>query len=259
MSESASAHAHGAHGHAHHWEYSWAPMAAVFGTFLVLPLAFSAYFVYNNVLLAAIFAGLGAPLLIAGIAKWTAEGLAHKNLVEGVASVGLPIFIVSEIFIFLSLFATYWAMRLMADSWPPAGSPVMPVGLPLIMTALLVSSSITIHIGEEKLEHGDMGGFRSWLMITILLGLIFLGCTIYEYNHLFHVDFFPKTNAFSSVFFSVTGFHASHVLIGLCAFVVVLIPALSGKTNKTLVQCVSVYWHFVDIVWFFVVSQIYFW
>jgi cytochrome c oxidase subunit 3 len=255
MSDSASAHAHGGH----HWEWSWAPMAAVFGTFLVLPLAFSAYFVYNNTLLTAVFAGVGAPLLIAGVAKWVAEGISHKNLVEGVASVGLPIFIVSEIFIFLSLFATYWAMRLMADVWPPANTPVMPVGLPLIMTAILVTSSVTIHIGEEKLEHGDMGGFRTWLNLTLLLGFAFLGCTIYEYNHLFHIGFIPSTNAFSTVFFTVTGFHASHVLVGLCAFIAVLIPAMSGKTNKTFVQCVSVYWHFVDIVWFFVVSQIYFW
>lgn len=247
------------HDHAHHWEWSYAPFAAVLGIFLLLPLGFSAFFVYNSILLAAVFAGLGVPILLWGIAKWVHEGLTHKPLVSGLATSAMPIFIVSEIFIFLSLFATYWAMRLLADAWPPAGTPVMPVALPLIMTALLVSSSVTAHIAEEKLEHNDLGAFRTWLWYTLILGTAFLGCTIYEYNHLIHIGFIPSTNAFSTAFFSITGFHASHVLVGLGAFVAVLLPALGGKTNVTFMKTVSIYWHFVDIVWFFVVSQIYFW
>lgn len=247
------------HDHAHHWEWSYAPFAAVLGIFLLLPLGFSAFFVYHSTLLAAVFAGLGAPILLWGIAKWVHEGLTHKPLVSGLATSAMPIFIVSEIFIFLSLFATYWAMRLLADSWPPEGTPVMPVALPLIMTALLVGSSVTAHIAEEKLEHNDLGAFRTWLWYTLILGTAFLGCTIYEYNHLIHIGFIPSTNAFSTAFFSITGFHASHVLVGLGAFVAVLLPALGGKTNVTFMKSVSIYWHFVDIVWFFVVSQIYFW
>ena len=135
----------------------------------------------------------------------------------------------------------------------------MPAMLPLIMTALLVSSSLTIHKAEEKLEHGDIGSFRSWLIITIVLGSVFLGCTTFEYHHLISEEFVPKTNAFSMIFFTITGFHASHVFIGLASFIAVLIPALAGRTNKTFLTCVSIYWHFVDIIWFFVVSQIYFW
>lgn len=255
MSHASPSHAHTAH----HWEISTAPFLAVFGIFFLVPLTFSAYFVYESILLTILFAGIGTPLLIWGVAQWTSEGMSHVNLVPGVAAVGLPLFIVSEVFIFLSLFATYWTMRLMAPAWPPAGSPEMPVGLPLLMTALLVTSSVTIHMAEEKLAHQDMAGFRQWLIITIVLGAVFLGCTTYEYSHLIHTGFVPGTNAFSTSFFTITGFHASHVLLGLLAFVVVLIPALSGKTNKTFVECVSVYWHFVDIVWFFVVSQLYFW
>jgi cytochrome c oxidase subunit 3 len=254
----AESHAHHG-GHAHHWETSVAPMAIVGGVLFLVPSAFMSYFVYHDLKLAAIFAGIGAPLLLFGISKWVAEGLAHKNLVEGAAATGLPIFIISEICIFLSLFASYWMLRLFADTWPPAGTPEMAYDLPLLMTVLLVSSSVTIHVAEEKLAHGDLGGFRAWLVLTILLGSVFLGCTIYEYNHLLSHGFNPSTNAFSTAFFSITGFHASHVLVGLGAFLFVLIPALAGKTNKTFVLCTSVYWHFVDVVWFFVVSQIYFW
>jgi cytochrome c oxidase subunit 3 len=254
----AESHAHHG-GHEHHWETSVAPMAIVIGVICLVPMAFMSYFVYDDFKMMVTFAGIGAPVLLFGISKWVAEGLVYKNIVEGVAGVGLPLFIVSEICIFLSLFASYWMLRLFADVWPPAGSPDMPYDLPVVMTVLLVSSSFTIHVAEEKLEHGNLGGFRGWLFLTIVLGALFLGCSIYEYAHLVEHGFVPGTNAFSTAFFSITGFHASHVLVGIGAFLFVLIPAFAGKTNKTFVQCVSVYWHFVDVVWFFVVSQIYFW
>ena len=172
------------HGHVHHWETSVAPIAAVFGVFFLLPLGFSAYFVYHSVLLFAVFAGIGIPLILFGLSKWVSEGLTQKPLVAGLAGIAMPIFIVSEVFIFLSFFATYWMVRLSSVSWPPEHSPDMPVGLPLLMTVLLVTSSVTIHIGEEKLEHGDLAGFRKWLMITLVFGLAFLTCTTHEYTHL---------------------------------------------------------------------------
>ena len=246
--------------HEHHWEWSWAPMAIVFGIFFLLPIAFGAFFVWESAMLTAVFAGLGTVLILAGVAKWVDEGLTETPIISGVASVGLPIFIVSEIFIFLGLFTSYWTVRLTAPEWPPAGTPEnMNLMIPAIMTVILVSSSITIHIGEEKLEHGDNAGFIKWLIVTIFLGTVFLGMSIWEYNHLIHQGFIPSTNVYSSSFYAITGFHASHVLVGLCSFIAVLIPAMGGRINKTFVLCVSVYWHFVDVVWFFVVSQIYYW
>ncbi|MBF0167618.1 MAG: heme-copper oxidase subunit III [Alphaproteobacteria bacterium] len=257
-SESAASHAHGG-AHAHHWEYSVYPFILSFGILFLVPLAFAALFIYKIPLMAIAFAGLGTPLVLWGIAGWVSEGISVKHLVPGISVAGLPVFIVSEIFIFLSIFSAYWAFRLMADVWPPAGTPVMPTMLPIFMTVVLVLSSVTIHVAEEKLEHGDVGGFKSWLILTIVLGLVFLGCTGYEYTHLISGGFVPGTNIFSTVFFTLTGFHASHVLVGACVFIAVLIPALAGKTNKPLTQCASIYWHFVDAIWFFVVSQVYFW
>lgn len=245
--------------HAHHWEVSWAALVTVLGVFFLIPLAFSAFFVYENALLMVVFAGIGAPLLLAGIAKWVSEGMSQKNLVVGAAVTGLPIFIISEIFIFLSLFVSYWMMRLTIDAWPPQGTPEMPVVIPIIMTVVLVSSSFTMHHAEAKLEANDRPGFNKWLIISILLGALFLSFTFFEYSHLLGVGFDFSTNAYSTVFYSITGFHASHVLIGMLAFTAVLVPALKGRTNETFVKCVSVYWHFVDMVWLFVVSQIYFW
>ena len=248
-----------AHVHEHHWEWSWAPLLVVAGTFFLVPIAFSTYFAYEAMTLTAIFAGGGTVLLLAGVAMWVDEGLTQTPLLAGVANIGLPIFILSEIFIFLSLFSSYWMMRLGIDAWPPEGTPEIDMILPIVMTFILVGSSVTAHIAEEKLEHGDLFGFNKWWIITIVLGTAFLLCTIWEWNHLIGLDFIPSTNAYSTAFYTITGFHASHVLVGLGAFVAVLIPAMGGRTNKTFVNCVSVYWHFVDIVWFFVASQIYFW
>ncbi|MBF0447059.1 MAG: heme-copper oxidase subunit III [Magnetococcales bacterium] len=246
--------------HAHHWEVSWAPLVLTFGILFAVPLAFSAYFVYDDSLLTVIFAGIGTPLILAGVAKWVSEGIHQKPLLEGVAPAGLPYFIISEIFIFLGFFVTYWTMRLSAgNAWPPEGTPEMNLILPVIMTVILVTSSWTYHIAEEKFEQNQMGPFKLWVFISIVLGLVFLGCTFYEYSHLMHQGFVPSTNAYSTIFYSITGFHASHVIIGLGVFIAVLIPALFGSTNKYLIFCAGVYWHFVDVVWFFVASQVYYW
>lgn len=256
MSETAAEH------HEHHWEWSWAPMAVVFGTFLILPLGFSAWFVYESFELTILFTGLGTPLLLAGIAKWTAEGLTEEVLpvMQGLAGKALPIFIVSEVFIFLGFFTGYWVLRLsQGGNWPPEGTPELNLILPIVMTVVLVASSLTYHAAEVRLDEDDVAGFRKWVMITLVLGTIFLGMTFYEYHHLLGMGFGPSTNAFSTAFYSITGFHASHVIIGLGLFIATLIPAFKGLTSHTLAGAAGIYWHFVDIVWFFVITQIYYW
>lgn len=244
---------------AHHWEVSPYPLILVVGIFFAVPLAFAAYFQYHNGLLSVLSLGIGVPITVWGVAGWVSEGVADAHKEKGYALMGLPIFIVSEAMIFLGLFVSYWMLRLSVDVWPPAGSPVIGVTLPIIMTVILVSSSVTYHWGEGCLEAGDNKGFTNWVIISILLGLLFLGCTAFEYNHLIHENFTFSTNAKSSAFYSITGFHASHVGIGLGIFISVLIPALSGKISHTFAKAAGVYWHFVDLIWFFVVTQIYLW
>ncbi|MBI5814711.1 MAG: heme-copper oxidase subunit III [Nitrospinae bacterium] len=251
---------HGGQGHTvHHWESSVYPLILVAGIFFAIPIAFGLFFQYHNATMGIAALGIGTPLLIWGVAGWTKEGIANRDHEHGYSLTGLPIFIVSEVMIFLSLFAAYWTMRMSADVWPPAGSPEIGVTLPLIMTVILVTSSVTYHLGEMRIEEGDKGGFNTWLMVSIALGAVFLGCTAYEYNHLLSEGFVWGTNAKSTAFYSITGFHASHVLVGLCAFIAILIPALGGAVSHTFVKGAGIYWHFVDIVWFFVVSQVYIW
>lgn len=256
----ATAHASEHTEHVHHWEVSWAPMAISFGTMFLVPIAFISYFVYGSGFAAMVAAGIGVPLVLSGIARWVHEGVTQHAAISDVSPVGVGVFIIGEILIFLGLFASYWSMRLAAGSaWPPAGTPELNYVLPLVMTVILVASSMTYHRAEHLFEHGDMGGFRTWLIISVLLGGLFLGCTFYEYGHLAHENFLPSTNAYSAAFYSLTGFHASHVIVGLVTFLFVLFGSLRSGAHRNFVKVAGIYWHFVDVVWFFVASQVYFW
>lgn len=223
---------------------------------LALALAFTFQFVYHNSFAAVISLGLGLPLILGGVAGWTNEAMGHG---EGLSFASMGWFILAEAMIFLSCFVAYWFARLDAPSWPPAGSVALPKLLPLVMTAALVASSLTIHRAEHFLHAGDRSGLVNWLLLTIALGLGFLGMSAYEWNHLIHEGFTIKTNIFGTVFFSITGLHGSHVLVGLAIFLAGLFPAMKGKLSPGYWRTAGLYWHFVDIVWFFVVSQVYFW
>ncbi|OGP38193.1 MAG: hypothetical protein A2022_06835 [Deltaproteobacteria bacterium GWF2_42_12] len=242
------------------WHTSIWPLVLSVGILFLAPLSFAFYFVYKNLLLAAIFLGIGAPLTLISIAGWVKEGIEDiHHYSEGHSIWAMPIFILAEALLFVGFFAAYWVTRLTQPSWPPQGTPEMPFLAPIIMTIVLISSSVTIHFSEKRLEENDHGGFVTWLIVTIALGSLFLGLSSYEWSELWHEGFTPKTNIYSSAFFSLTGFHGSHVLVGLGIFLCALIPAFGGKISKSYVTAASMYWHFVDIVWLFVVSQVYFW
>ncbi len=249
--------------HEHHWEVSWAPMAVAFGLMFLVPIAFSAHFVYHEPLLAIISAGVGTPLLLIGVAKWTYEGAVQTPVKSEISPVGVGVFIIGEILIFLALFASYWTMRIgtgvAGQPWPPAGTPHINLLLPLFMTGLLVASSLTYHYGEHKLNDGRKGWFLVWLFVSIILGAGFLSCTAYEYEHLFAEGFVPRTNQYSTAFYTLTGFHGSHVLVGLLAFAAILFGMTIGNVNKMFVKVAGIYWHFVDVIWLFVASQVYYW
>ncbi|HHJ16048.1 MAG TPA: heme-copper oxidase subunit III [Gammaproteobacteria bacterium] len=248
-----------AHAHEHGPILTPWPLVISIGILAMIPLAFIFKFSYHNSFAAILSLGIGAPLCIIGVIGWVREAIGGDELSQGLGFGAMGWFILAEALIFLPGFATYWVLRLSAESWPPPGSVDMPQLMPVIMTVVLVSSSLTIHKAEGLLEAGDVAGFRKWLAATMLLGLSFLLMSIYEWNHLFHLGFTIDVNVFSSSFFSLTGLHGSHVFVGLGIFLAIMIPAMSGKINHTFVRTGSLYWHFVDIIWFFVVSQLYFW
>lgn len=243
----------------HHDDHAWGtsawPLVISLGI-LALCCAFMLMFVYELPMAAVISLGIGLPLVIGGIAGWTSEAMGGG---EGLSFACMGWFILAEAMIFLSLFIAYWYGRLSAPEWPLPGSVAMPALVPLIMTATLVTSSFTIHKVEHYVKAGSSSGATSWLLITILLGAAFLGMTGYEWTHLIHENFTINTNLFGSVFYGITGMHGSHVLVGLSIFLAGLIPVMRGNLSVGFWRTAGLYWHFVDIIWFFVVSQVYFW
>ena len=178
---------------------------------------------------------------------------------EGLSYGAMGWFILAEAMIFVSFFVSYWYTKLHVDVWPPAGNIELPRIMPLVMTFILVASSLTIHYAEHLLHLGNKGAFRTWYLLTIVLGACFLGMSVYEWSHLIHEGFTIGTNAFSTVFFSVTGLHGSHVVVGLAIFLAGLPSVLRGDIDEGFMRTAGLYWHFVDIIWFFVVSQVYYW
>ncbi len=249
------AHHGDAHAHAH-WDTSVWPFVISFGI-LFLAVAFSLHFVYHASFAAVLTLGLAFPMIIAGVAGWTSEAMGKG---EGLSYGAMGWFILAEAMIFISFFVAYWYTKLHVEVWPPAGTVSLPKVMPLVMTFILVSSSLTIHYAEHLLHLGNKSGFRTWYLLTIVLGACFLGMSVYEWSHLIHDGFTISTNAFSTIFFSVTGLHGSHVVVGLAIFMAGLPSVMRGDdVDEGFMRTAGLYWHFVDIIWFFVVSQIYYW
>jgi cytochrome c oxidase subunit 3 len=261
MNAHAQVDTHGHAAHAHHWEWSWAPAAISVGI-LCLSLTIPMYFVYEAKLAAIIFAGVSVPLILAGIANWMgSQGVTGPTDLK-LNSLTLTLFIFSEGLIFLAMFIAYYFLRISAGQeeqpWPPAGTPEINQQLAVISTAILILSAVIYSFAEKQFE-SSKGGFTILLLLTIVLGSAFIASTVYEYSHLLAEGFKPGTNAYSTPFYTLTGFHAAHILVGIAAFLVILFGAIFGKVHSSLVRLAGVYWYFVTFLSFFVVTQVYFW
>jgi heme/copper-type cytochrome/quinol oxidase subunit 3 len=174
---------------------------------------------------------------------------------------GMVGLIATEAMLFGSLIASYFYLRFTSGSvWPPDGIEKPTLELPLIMTAILWSSSIPVHIADSAIRKGDQKRLRMGLALGFLLGATFLGLQlILEYPEALH-QFTPRTNAYGSLFFALTGLHGSHVLVGLVFSLWVQVRAWRGAFDEhrhVTVQNFTMYWHFVDAVWALVLFTIY--
>jgi heme/copper-type cytochrome/quinol oxidase subunit 3 len=174
---------------------------------------------------------------------------------------GMVWLIATESMLFAALIASYFYLRFRSGpDWPPGDIPEQELGLVLIMTAILWSSSIPVHMAERAIRRGNQTMLKVGLAIGFLLGATFLTLQIaIEYPDLLD-HFTPRTNAYGSMFFSITGVHGAHVAVGLMFSLWVQARAWSGAfdENRHLsVQNFTMYWHFVDVVWFFVLTSLY--
>ena len=131
-----------------------------------------------------------------------------------------------------------------------------------IYTIFLLSSSVTVWRAEKGLRRGSQGAFRGWLLVTIILGVVFLFGQGSEYLHLYAEDVTISRDIFGTSFFTLTGFHGLHVLLGVIALAVIFVLALKGdfaEKHSSAVETVALYWHFVDWIWVVIFSVIYLW
>lgn len=129
-----------------------------------------------------------------------------------------------------------------------------------LFTVLLISSSFTFWRAEKNHQKENNKAVKGWLAATIVLGIIFLAGQGHEYYKLINENVLISKSEFGSSFYTLTGFHGLHVLIGLIILTIVLLLILKGyllNKNSSALSTVGIYWHFVDVVWLFVFTTIY--
>nr|YP_010239130.1 cytochrome c oxidase subunit III [Atypus karschi]QTH31099.1 cytochrome c oxidase subunit 3 [Atypus karschi] len=192
------------------------------------------------------------------------QGMHLFKVVKGL-EVGMILFILSEVLFFFSFFWTYFHSSLnpcleMGGVWPPEGlNTFNPFQVPLLNTIILLSSGVTITLAHQNLLMSKMEGMYFSLMLTWLLGLYFLSLQVLEY---YMMEFSMSDCVFGSVFFVATGFHGLHVMIG-SVFLIIIFFRLKkihfSSDHHFGFEAAAWYWHFVDVVWLFLFSVVYWW
>ncbi len=172
---------------------------------------------------------------------------------------GVWTFLGSEVMFFSGLIVTYLVMRGRSTSGP---LPHEVLGVPLVgfNTFVLICSSMTMVTALAAIQRGNPAAMRKWLIATALLGPLFLSGQAFEFSALFAAGLTPSTNLFGATFFTLTGFHGTHVLIGVVWIFFVLVRAFRGGVtpdNHLAVELVGLYWHFVDVVWIIIFTLVY--
>jgi cytochrome c oxidase subunit 3 len=201
----------------------------------------------------------------------------HIGASPAASKMGMVIFLVSEAMLFAGLIAGYIVLRgAQGGAWPPEGAPDIGLVFPpnflnwvmIVNSAILITSSFTLHFSEVQIaKHGKSG--LPMLALTILLGSIFLSVQAWEWLHLKHEGmWFPGGEhggdlfgIYGTTFFVTTGFHGLHVFVGLLLLVWCFLKQLFTRcyspARHVSLNNVSLYWHFVDVVWIVVYTALY--
>jgi len=171
---------------------------------------------------------------------------------------GMLLFIISEVMLFGAFFTAYFFIRVVsADQWFPVGGHSLPVAVAGVNTAILLSSSLTMHWAQTSIKHGNRRGLRAGIVATLGLGCTFLFVQINEYAH---IGFAPHDFAQASVFYGLTGLHGAHVFVGLTLLTIITVRSFRGHYSPEEhrgVEVPGIYWHFVDIMWIVVYTSVY--
>ncbi len=182
---------------------------------------------------------------------------AHRSSRVEPQLLGMLLFIISEIMVFGAFFTAYFFIRVaQGDPWPAPGTH-LPLEVAGMNTAILVSSSFTLHWAEQSIKKGNRFGLKAGMLTTFLLGCAFLFIQINEYAN---IGFAPQDQAQATIFYSLTGLHGAHVFIGLLLLLIVTIRSFRGHYSPEEhrgIEMPGIYWHFVDIMWIVVYTTVY--
>jgi cytochrome o ubiquinol oxidase subunit 3 len=172
---------------------------------------------------------------------------------------GFWLYLMSDCLIFACLFAVYGVLG-RSYAGGPTGADLFDLKLIAVNTAMLLFSSITYGFAMIAMQKNKVSGVLIWLAITGLFGLAFLGIELYEFHHLLHEGAGPQRSGFLSAFFTLVGTHGLHVTFGTIWLVVLMTQVgklgLTGP-NKRRLFCLSMFWHFLDVVWIGVFTFVY--
>jgi len=183
--------------------------------------------------------------------------LAHQSSRVHAPTLGMLLFIMSEVMIFGAFFTAYFFIRIVNHNPWPAHGTTLPAGVAGMNTAILLASSLTIHWALVSVKKGNRFGLKAGMVATFLLGLTFLFVQVNEYVH---IGFAPHDHAQGTVFYSLTGLHGAHVFIGLCLLMMVTVRSFRGHYSPEAhagMEVPGIYWHFVDIMWVIVYTTVY--
>ncbi len=189
------------------------------------------------------------------------DGASHPPLVTTLddrrGTAGMWLFILTEAALFILLFFSYFYLAQGGWRWPLEEAPKLRLALPMLVV-LWISSGV-LHWGEKQVKAQRYSRARAGLAGTIVLGLVFLAMQAFEYmDHLKSLT--PRTDVYGSIFYTITSFHAAHLILGLLMLIYALfLPAYEpvDRPPHRPYHNVALYWHFVDFVWFWIIIFLY--
>ena len=170
---------------------------------------------------------------------------------------GILLFIISEVMIFGAFFTAYFFIRVVGGAEWPAEGTELPKLIAGVNTAILLSSSVTMHWALDGAKRENRIALQAGILTTFLLGATFLFIQINEYVHL---GFSPQDHAQGTIFYGLTGLHGAHVFVGLTLLLFTAIRVFRGHFSATEhrgVEVPGIYWHFVDVMWIIVFTAVY--
>lgn len=177
----------------------------------------------------------------------------------GSTMLGFWIYLMSDCLIFAVLFACYGVLG-RSYAAGPSGADLFDLPLVAVNTSMLLLSSITCGFAMLEMERNRKGATLAWLAVTALFGVAFVGLELYEFAHLIHEGAGPQRSAFLSSFFTLVGTHGLHVTVGIVWMVTMMVQVAQHgliPDNKRRLMCLSLFWHFLDVIWIGVFTFVY--